>query len=257
LSKGCLNDNAAVAKVDQEIDALYQSPPGEFTAARNALAKTLDGDAARQVKALKKPTAVPWAVNQVYWKARPAYDRVMERGRALRTAQIASLKGKNADVRAAMEAHRKAVGEAVHRAQTMASDAGLNPDTDQLARMFEALSLAAEPPEQAGRFADAIEPMGFAALSGVTPAARPPAAPSPAEKRKAEKAEEEARRLHKEAEARLSAARRELGRADERVSEARKALKQAESDLAAAQAEVDDAQSSLASTAATTRSHRD
>jgi len=247
-----------VAKAGQEIDALYQSPPGEFTAARNALAKTLTGDAARQVKSLKKPTAVPWAVNQVFWKARPLYDRVMERGHALRTAQIASLKGKKSDVRAAMEAHRKAVGEAVRRAQTIASEAGLSPDTDQLARMFEALSLAAEPAADAGRFAEAIEPMGFEALAGVTPVARPAPAPeSAAERKHAEKQAEEQRRQHKEADARFKAARRELERAQERVSDARKALKQAESDLSAAQAEVDDAQSSLASTAATTRSHRD
>jgi DNA repair exonuclease SbcCD ATPase subunit len=247
-----------VAKVDHEIDALYQAPPGEFTAARNALAKTLTGDAARQVKALKKPTVVPWAVNQVFWKARAVYDRVMERGRALRTAQIASLKGRKSDVRSAMEAHRKAVGEAVHRAQSIAADAGLNPDTDQLARMFEALSLAASPPEEAGRFVEAMEPMGFEALSGVTPAARAtPIVENAAQKRKAEEKKEAAERQAEEAEARLKAARRELERAGERVSDARKVLKQAESDLAAAQAEVDDAQSSLASTAATIRSHRD
>jgi len=247
-----------VAKTDEEIDALYQTPPGEFTAARNALAKTLTGDAARQVKSLKKPTAVPWAVNQVFWKARPVYDRVMERGHSLRTAQIASLKGKKSDVRSALEAHRKAVGEAVHRARSMAADAGLNPDTDQLARMFEALSLAAASPEEPGRFAEVVEPLGFGALSGVTPAARAaPAAESAADKRRAERAEEEARRLQKDAEARFKAARHEVERAEERVSAARKALKQAESDLAAAQAEAEEAQSSLASTAATTRSHRD
>jgi hypothetical protein len=246
-----------VAKVDEDIDALYQSPPSEFTAARNALAKTLTGDAARQVKALKKPTVVPWAVNQVYWKARPIYDRAMERGRALRTTQIASLKGKKSDVRSAMEAHRKAIGEAVQRAQKIAADAGVNPDTDQLARMFEALSLAPSPPDGVGRFADVIEPMGFEALSGVTPVGRVPAADSAAEKRKTEKQEEAARRQHQEAEARLKTARRELERAEARVSDARKALRQAESDLAAAQTEVDEAQSSFASTAATTRSHRD
>jgi hypothetical protein len=160
-----------------------------------------------------------------------------------------------------MEAHRKAVGEAVQRAQSLASDAGLNPDTDQLARMFEALSLAATPPDQPGRFADVVEPQGFDALagmSGVMPAARAlPAAESAAEKRKAEKAEEEARQRHKDAEARFKAARRDVERAEERVSAARKALKQAESDLAAARADEEDAQSSLASTAATTRSHRD
>jgi hypothetical protein len=43
------------------------------------------------VKALKKPTLVPWAVNQVYWHARPVYDRLAKSGAALRSAQIAAL----------------------------------------------------------------------------------------------------------------------------------------------------------------------
>jgi hypothetical protein len=243
-----------VARVDREIDALYQSLPGEFTASRNALAKSLTGDAAREIRGLKKPTVVPWAVNQVFWKARPIYDRLMEKGHALRTAQVASLKGRKADVRAAVEAHRRAVGEAVHRAEQVASEAGLSPDAEQLARMFEAISLAASPPSDAGRFTEALGPQAFEALSGVTPIARAPsAADDAAERRKAEQERREAQ----EAKARLEAATRELERAQERVQAARHALRQAESDLATAQAEADDAHSSLASTAATTRSHRD
>jgi hypothetical protein len=234
-----LDDNAGVA--DKKIDALYQGLPGEFTEARNALAKSLTGEAARQVKSLKKPTAVPWAVNQVFWKARSLYDKLMERGQALRTAQIASLKGRKSDVRSAVEAHRRAVGDAVHRAQQFASEAGLAPDAEQLARMFEAVSLAPTPPSGPGRFTEVVEAMGFEALAGVTPVARatPPPVDSAAERRKAE----EDQRQAKEAEARWKAANRELERAQERVSGARKALKQAESDLAAAQAEVDAARS--------------
>src|SRR5262249_36237891 len=156
---------------------------------------------------LKKPTVVPWAVNQVYWKARSVYDKLMARGRELRAAQIASLKGKKSDVRPAMEAHRQAVGEAVHRAQQLAADAGLSPDAEQLARMLEAISLAPEPPSGAGRFTEAIEPMGFEALAGVTPSARPrAAADDAASKRKAE----EERRQAEESEAQIKAATRDL-----------------------------------------------
>ena len=239
-SPSFFNDNADVPKADRDIDALYQALPGEFTASRNALAKTLTGEPAREVRSLKKPTVVPWAINQVYWKARPVYDTLMARGRELRTAQIASLKGKKSDVRPAMEAHRRAVGEAVHRAQQIATEAGLSPDAELLARMLEAVSLAPAPPADAGRFTEVIAPMGFDALAGVTPVARPQPAPDDAASRR--KAEQE-RRQAEEAEARLKAATRELERAQERVTEARKALKQAESDLAAAQAEVDAARS--------------
>src|SRR5262245_40315332 len=155
-SPSFFNDNADVPKADRDIDALYQALPGEFTASRNALAKTLTGEPAREVRSLKKPTVVPWAINQVYWKARPVYDTLMARGRELRTAQIASLKGKKSDVRPAMEAHRRAVGEAVHRAQQIATEAGLSPDAEQLARMLEAVSLAPAPPADAGRFTEVI-----------------------------------------------------------------------------------------------------
>ena len=230
-----LDDNAGVAKLDQDIDALYQSLPAEFTASRNALAKTLTGEPARQVKSLKKPTVVPWAVNQVYWKARPLYTQLMERGRELRAAQIASLKGKKSDVRGAIDAHRRKVGEAVHRAQQLASEAGQSPDAEQLARMFEAVSLAPVPPPDPGRFTEVVEPMGFEALAGVTPVARPVAVERAAEKKKAE----EERRQRQEADARLNAATRELERAQERAQFARAALKKAEADVAAAQAEVD------------------
>jgi len=234
-----LNDNAGVAKLDQEIDTLYQGLPADFTASRNALAKTQAGEPARQVKSLKKPTVVPWAVNQVYWKARPVYNQLMERGRELRTAQIASLKGRKADVRGAMEAHRRAVGDAVRRAEQIGSEAGLSPDAEQLARMFEALSLAATPPSNAGRFTEVVAPMGFEALSGVTPVTRPVAIDRVAEKRK----EEEERRQRQEADARLNAATRELERAQERVKFARAALKKAEADVEVAQAGVDAARS--------------
>lgn len=235
-----LNDNADVAKADRDIDALYQTLPNEFTASRNALAKTLTGEPARVVRGLKKPTVVPWAVNQVYWKARPVYDKLMDRGQALRTAQIAALEGKKSDVRTAMEAHRRAIEAAVRRAQQIAGEAGLSPDSEQLARMLEAVSLAPEPPSEAGRFVDVVGPMGFEALAGVTPVSRPVAVDHAADRRKAE----ETRRQQQEAEARVESATRDLERARERARFARQAFERAEADLAAAERALDDAQRS-------------
>lgn len=80
-----------MSQLDRQIDALYQTPLADFTASRTALAKTLSGEAARRVRTLKKPTAVPWAVNQVFANARPTYDRLLKLGRALRLAQVAAL----------------------------------------------------------------------------------------------------------------------------------------------------------------------
>ena len=109
--------------------------PGEFTAARNALAKTLKGAEATRVKALVKPTAVPWAVNQLYWHRRSTYDRLLTAGGVLRDAQIAALGGRGAagaTSARANEAHRKALAEAVRDASALASEQGVHPATDQL-----------------------------------------------------------------------------------------------------------------------------
>jgi hypothetical protein len=156
-----------VSALESSIDELYQKPPGEFTAARNALAKTLSGADAAGVRKLAKPTVVPFAVNLLYWHARATYDRLRKAGETLRAAQIAALKGKQADVRGASESHRKAIAEAASEAQKLAQAAGASPSPDELTRTLEALSLAADEPETAGRLTKALQPAGFEALGAV------------------------------------------------------------------------------------------
>jgi hypothetical protein len=167
-----------VASLDDKIDDLYKQPLADFTGSRNALAKSLKGDEAKRVKALAKPTLVPWAVNQVYWRARSAYDRLLMAGDRLRKAQIAALEGKPADVRAFADAHRRAIADAVGEAERLARAAGSTPAPDALTRTFEALSLAPEPPETAGRFTEALAPAGFEALAGITPVSSKSQVPS-------------------------------------------------------------------------------
>jgi hypothetical protein len=157
-----------VSALDTKIDDLYRLPLAEFTGARNALAKSLTGDEAKRVRKLEKPTVVPWAANQVYWRARSTYDRLMKSGEKLRAAQIAALEGRAADVRAASEAHRRAIADAVAEAERLSAGAGAKPSPDALARTFESLSLATHPPETPGRLTDALQPAGFEALAGIT-----------------------------------------------------------------------------------------
>ena len=158
-----------MSALDAKIDDLYRLPPSEFTGARTALAKSLSGGDAARVRALAKPTVVPWAVNQVYWRSRATYDRLMKSGERLRTAQIAALEGHAADVRTASDAHRRAIGDAVAEAARLAARAGAKPGADALGRTFEALSLATNAPESPGRLTDALQPAGFEALTGITP----------------------------------------------------------------------------------------
>ena len=162
--------------LDSKIDDLYKGPLKEFIASRAALAKTLAGEEARRVKGLPKPTVVPWAVNQVYWHARPVYDRLAASGENLRAAQIAALKGKANDVRRATEAHRKAMRDAVAEALRLASY-GAHPSADELTKTLEAVSLARDLPEQPGRLTKPLQPAGFEALAGVPVKAVPRAEP--------------------------------------------------------------------------------
>lgn len=155
-----------MAGIEAQIDDLYRLPLAEFTSARNALAKTLKGEEAKRVKALAKPTVVPWAVNQVYWRARATYDRLIASGDRLRAAQIAALEGRPADVRDATEAHRRAIAGAVAEASRVATP-GSPANGDALARTFEALSLAAAAPASPGRLTEALEPAGFEAIAGI------------------------------------------------------------------------------------------
>jgi hypothetical protein len=113
-------------------------------------------------------------VNQVYWQARPVYDKAIKSGERLRTAQIASLEGRRgADLREAGDAHRRAVADAAKEAERLAAAAGASPAPDALMRTFETLSLASGSPEAPGRLTKPLQPAGFEALAGVTPKAVP------------------------------------------------------------------------------------
>jgi hypothetical protein len=163
------------------IDSLYQAPLEKFVAERQALAKTLAGDEARQVKQLSKPTVLAWAVNQVYWRTRVVYDRLIKSGKKLRSAQVAALNGRGSDIREVADEHRAAVTQAVAEASRLASEKGARPSTDELSRTFEALSLEVSPAESPGRLTKALQPAGFEALAGIVVKATAPAHVLPTE----------------------------------------------------------------------------
>jgi len=218
--------------LDDRIDDLYKLPLSEFTSARNALAKTLQGNEAKRVKALSKPTVVPWAINQLYWHAPKTYERLLDRGAKLRKAQIAALsgKGKQDALREATDAHRAAIAEAAREATRLAS---VNAHADELARTLEALSLAPDPPEQQGRLTEALQPAGFEALTGVTPVVRLHAAPKPSAKEIAKR--EAAEKKHQddvaEAEAAVERARDAVAFAKQTLERATRAYDEAEARL--------------------------
>src|SRR4051812_14418257 len=74
--------------LDEVADRLYGLLPGEFTAAREALAKEAraagDAELSRGVRALRKPTVVAWAVNQASRRRPHELEELLDVGRRLR-----------------------------------------------------------------------------------------------------------------------------------------------------------------------------
>src|SRR5688572_27212276 len=211
-----------------EIDALFELPLAEFTAARNSLASRLrrEGRAgeAERVKALPKPPATAWAVNQLYWRHRKEIDRLFTIGEKVREAQM----GRAANLRGLLEERRRVVSDLISRAEEILRDAGHAASQSARRRMAITLeSLAAwgrstaEP--QAGRLTSDLEPLGFDGLAALldgkklAPAKVLQFRRAAQEKRSAEDAAAEqaqAREAVKAAERTLTAARRDAERAE-------------------------------------------
>ena len=171
-------------KLEDDVDALFRLPLAEFTAARNTLAarlkKTGRGNEAGEavlVKALVKPSISAWAVNQLYWKHREAFDRLIESGARFHKAQSSRLAGKLADMRTALDARREALTQLSDLATSLLRDAGHNPTPDTIHRItttLEALSAYASRSgaPRPGRLTHDVDPPGFESLASFIPGAR-------------------------------------------------------------------------------------
>jgi hypothetical protein len=150
---------------DSAIDDLYRLPLSEFTAARDRLARS-EGDGGAEIKRLQKPNAAAWAVNQVYWRQRKTFDRLIRASERLRRTYGDRLAGKRAEVTMAEEVHRAAVKAAVEEARRALEDAGdaLSPATmTAVTETFQMLPSPGPP----GRLTRPLKPTGFEALAGL------------------------------------------------------------------------------------------
>ena len=163
-------------RIDDQIDELYKGPLDAFTSARNELVKSAGAQHASRIRRLRKPTRAAWAANQVYWRDRRVFDRLVVAGQQLRKAQLAALADRaearpaetlaaRKRLRAAVDAHRRALADAVHSAERIAQRDGHAIDADVLSRTLDALSLADTPPEVAGRLTGPLSPPGLEALA--------------------------------------------------------------------------------------------
>jgi hypothetical protein len=227
-----------------DVDALFVLPPEEFTAARDRLAKeTEDRDVAKAIKALRRPTAAAWAVNQTVRRHPEALERLLAAGREVRTAQRRAASGLSAPAFArAIAERRRLVIELTDLATGILAEAGRGADaqTRAVANTFEAAAAdeAAAEAVAAGRLSKELTPpAGFEALGGFEvvegEAGEEPERPDPAAARAA--------RLVEKWRTRLATAREELRAAERVAQEAAGRAAGLERDLARAQREADSA----------------
>jgi hypothetical protein len=251
---------------DQDIDRLYASPPEEFIAARDELAKRLKtegkSEEAAELKGLPRPTVAAWAANQVARQSPAEVAELLTAGAELRKAQRKALSGvKGGGFREAMERRRDAVIALVKAAEVVLREAGKGSAStvDVLQPTFEVASVDERAGEalKAGRLErELAAPSGFGDATGLevvaAPAQRPAARGKRKEQDEAARAEQEAaRREARELERQAAEARRKVmrvqaaaSRAQERAdraaaeaAEARAAAKEAARELKEAQAE--------------------
>jgi hypothetical protein len=238
-------------------DELFRLPLSEFTAARNVLAAKLkkDGDAeeSERIKALSKPPVSAWVANQLYWKHRGAFDRLLAAGDEFRKAQAAQLAGKSADLRGSLDARRETLGELTRLANDVLREAGHPASPDMMRRItttLEALATYGDHPggPPLGRLTADVDPPGFEALAALVPtgthhrsgAATGQAAPrvipfnQPKTQRSTRKSgddREDERRREQERRQRENEARKTLRDAERALADARRAAERARAEM--------------------------
>lgn len=226
-----------MAKLEREIDRLFELPLDEFTSARNELARRLkregDQDAAEQVRALVKPGVPAWTINQLARKEQASVKALLDAGARLRKAQERALTGSHSDaLRAAQTEERQAVRELTHRAEELLKEVERPATRAVLERISATLAAAAVTESardalKAGRLTSELKVSGFDALAGIEVRAQPPAASrDELAERRQKKAERERlrRRLEKKArelDDRAQTAERKAERAEEAAADAR------------------------------------
>ena len=236
-----------------DLDSLYKLPLSEFTAARNALAGRLKKagktDDAGRVKALNKPSAPAWAVNQLYWQHRDLFDRLIASGERLRSAQASKLAGRSGDLRGALDALREALSELTRLAADRLRESGSSTTPDQMRRVTSTLEALASiglvsGGPQPGRLSEEVDPPGFETLAALVPSSeraergdaptrvltfQPSPASQPA--RGKPKSEDDEQRRAEERKAKLAAAKAQAEDAEQALKDARATAQQAQAEL--------------------------
>lgn len=225
------------AGADERIARLYGLPLEQFTPERNALAVELrlsgDGAGAAHVKALRKPTAAAWAVNQLVRAEPDLVEALLGAGGELRQAHRQAASGRGSEqLRAAAEAERTAVEQLVARAAAVLG----RPLTPALAESIRNSLRAASSDDEArecvrtGTLTTELRPVGLGPVAAAGAAAgRAKPDPAQARPRAADRKKELRAAATEEAalQREFDVAARALARAEESYARAREAAETA------------------------------
>jgi hypothetical protein len=227
--------------VEKELDRLYAAPLDEFVAERDAIAKQLratgDREAADRVKALRKPSAAVWAVNQLARRQQKDYRALLTAGDKLRATQEKVLGGGSPDkLQEAAAAERELVERLTEKGGAILEVAGQKPTDATLRRLSGTLHAAATRPDlreaaESGRLEHEEETAGFGfdLLSGGLPQAP----------QRTQGEDKRVRERRDAAEHRLEEAREALAAAEEEAKDAAAEVKRLTRELAGASTEED------------------
>jgi hypothetical protein len=154
------------------VDRLYALDPGEFVAARDALARKLRQagrpELGAEVRRLRRPTLAAWAVDQLAHRQPSSVEALLAAGDRLRRAQEEVLAGGDrAALQRASEERRQLIARLTGEALNLLRQRGREDPETHRADVEATLSAAALDPEVAdllrrGRVARAVpSPAGF------------------------------------------------------------------------------------------------
>ncbi|WP_437952809.1 hypothetical protein WME98_20390 [Sorangium sp. So ce296] len=129
---------------EEEVDALYKKPLADFTRARDELAKRLrqagDKGASDRVKALRRPTAAAWTLNQLARRYPQRMEALLDAGERLREAQRGALgPGGAQGLKDASQKHRAIVNELLRAAPALFAEGGYREKGNPMDRLRDSL----------------------------------------------------------------------------------------------------------------------
>jgi hypothetical protein len=159
---------------DQAIEALFRAPHADFVAERKRLAGELkaagDKPGAAKLGKLSRPPASAWAVNQLWWRERAAFEELLGLAKRVREGALDAL-----------PAHKASVAKLVKQAGAYLEEIGNAAGEATLRRVETSVTAIAAgggfDPDPAGALTEDREPSGFLSL-GIAPGGNvEPAAP--------------------------------------------------------------------------------